>query len=266
MAEPSGWETWHDTNARCMHTVVERVCELIAPAPGERLLDVACGTGLPALALAERVAPGGSLLATDLSPDMLAAAERIAQRQGAHNITFRPMSAEALTVPDASFDAVTCCFGLMFSPEPQKAAGELWRALRPGGRLAVTVWDEPAKNPLFTTTFGPLRARVPGPPPDPKAPSMFGLADRGGLERLFRDAGFHEVRVEPLPFVAPLESVALHWRMFSAMAPPLKAAVQSLPPEEVEALRAAVADAVAPYVEDGRVALPAAALVVSARR
>jgi SAM-dependent methyltransferase len=266
MAEPSGWETWHDTNARCMQAVVERVCELIAPASGEHLLDVACGTGLPALALAERVGPQGSVLATDVSPDMVAAAERVAQRHGAKNITFRPMSAEALAVPDASFDAVTCCFGLMFSPDPPKAARELWRTLRPGGRVAVTVWDEPAKNPLFTTTFGPLRARVPAPPPDPRAPSMFGLADRGALERLFGDAGFEEVRVEPLPFVAPLESVEVHWRMFSEMAPPLKAAVQSLPPAEVEALRAAVADAVAPYVENGRVALPAAAIVVSARR
>ena len=94
---------------------------------------------------------------------------------------------------------------------------------------------------------------------------MFSLADQGALERIVQRAGFSQVRVEPLSFVAVVGSVATHFRMFSEMAPPLKAAVASLAPDQVDRLRSAIADAVAPYTKDGCVKLPAAAILVSAR-
>src|SRR5687767_87665 len=148
-------------------------CEVTGAAPGQILLDAACGTGLPSLALAGRVRPGGKVIATDISSEMLAAARRKAEAAGIDNIEHRVMDVATLGFPDASFDAVTCSFGLMFCPDPVKAASELRRVLRPGGRFAIAVWDEPAKNPFFRTVFDSVARFVQRPPPDPRAPGPF---------------------------------------------------------------------------------------------
>src|SRR6185369_13933642 len=113
------WDRYFDWNAGAMRPVTDWCIRAVGAKPGRQLLDVACGPGLPALALAERVGPGGEIVAVDVSPQMLAAAEARARRAGIANVTFREMDAESLDARDGSFDGVTCAFGIMFCSHPE---------------------------------------------------------------------------------------------------------------------------------------------------
>lgn len=261
-----GWEKWHEWNARAMMPVTSWMCTAAGAAPGARILDLACGTGIPALALAERVRPGGSVIATDVAADMLAACGRRAQAAGLE-LSLREMDMHAPAFDDASFDAVTLAFALMFSPDPVGVMSGVRRLLRPGGRAAVAVWDEPARNPFFTTIFGPVLSAINAPPPSPTAPGPFRLSPPGELARVFTAAGLTDVVVEPVAVVYTFDSIDAHWECCCDMAAPVRNATLSLPAAEVAALRRAVADAIAPHVDTatGRVSFTQSALCASAR-
>ncbi len=109
---------------------------------GERVLDVACGTGLVTFPAAEAVGAQGHVTGIDISGEMIEAAKRAADRRGLSNVCLTRMDAEALDLPDASFDVVMCALGLMYVPDPAQAVREMRRVLRPGGRMVIAVWGE----------------------------------------------------------------------------------------------------------------------------
>ena len=113
--------------------------------PGERVVDVACGTGTTAIAAATRVSPGGEVVGVDLSGRMVEAARARARQQHCANARFERMDGERLELPGDSFDAVLCVLGLMYMPHPEKAICEMRRVLRPHGRLILAVWGERAQ-------------------------------------------------------------------------------------------------------------------------
>jgi ubiquinone/menaquinone biosynthesis C-methylase UbiE len=110
--------------------------------PGERVLDVACGTGIIALAAAASVSPGGDVVGVDLSGGMVGIAQRRAMQVGCTNVSFQRMDAEQLVLADNSFNVGLCALGLMYMPSPERAILEMRRVLRPGGRIILTVWGE----------------------------------------------------------------------------------------------------------------------------
>src|SRR5439155_5325472 len=114
--------------------------------PGLDVLDLASGTGEPALTLAPLVLPGGTVTATDLLPEILAVAEEQAAQQGRANLRCGVADAGDLPFADASFDRVTCRFGVMFFPDVPRALREVCRVLRPGGRAAFTAWGPAAEQ------------------------------------------------------------------------------------------------------------------------
>ena len=256
----SGWEKWHDWNAGVMQPITAWVCEATAASPGQIILDAACGTGLPSLALAECVQPGGRVVATDVSAVMLGAARRKAEAAGAANIEHHEMDVAALAFPAASFDAVTCKDGLIFCSDPVEGASELRRVLKPKGRFAITAWDEPARNPFFTTVFGTVARFVPRPAAAPDTPGPFRLSRPGELERVLRAAGFTDVAIEPREVVFAFDSLAMHWQTISDMAAPVEAAATTLSKADLARLKQAIADALSPYIVDGRVCVPSTAL------
>jgi SAM-dependent methyltransferase len=260
----AGWEKWHAFNARSMQPVTEWLCTAAAPQRGQRVLDVACGTGLPSLALAARVHPGGSVLATDSAPEMLESAARIARAADAHGLEHRVMSAQALEVPDASFDAVTCAFGLMFCPDPIAAVAELRRALRLGGRFAVAVWDEPSKCPFFTIPFGALAQVAPPPPAAPGSRGMFGLSPASELDAVLRKGGLTPSAIQSVSVHFELESVAQYLEIVGDMAAPMRAALTTLAAADLDRLRGLIAEASRPFTSsDGTLRVPATALCAS---
>ena len=159
-----------------------------ALAPGERVLDVACGTGLVTLRAARGVFPGGQAVGTDLSGRMVEAAERAAARHGVGNARFVRMDAERLDLSAASFDATLCALGLMYLPHPERAMREMRRVLRAGGRAVVAVWGLRSRcgwAPVFPIVDAEVESDV--------CPLFFSLGTEGALSRLCLDAGFAPV-------------------------------------------------------------------------
>jgi SAM-dependent methyltransferase len=170
--------------------------EALAPAPGERILDVGCGCGTTSLELARRVGAKGEVLGLDISAPMLARAEERACEAGLTNVRFQQGDAQVAPLPPEHFDAVFSRFGVMFFEEPEPAFANLHRALRPGGRLAFVSWQAPDRNPWVVV---PMAAAAPllemPPPPAPGSPGMFGLADPERVRRVLDGAGFADVAV-----------------------------------------------------------------------
>lgn len=152
--------------------------------PGERVLDVACGTGLVSFAAAQAVGEHGRVVGVDLSGRMVEAAARRARQLECWRASFARMDAQALDLPSASFDVVLCALGLMYVPDPVAALREMRRVLRPGGRLVAAVWGERARcgfAPVFEIVDAEVASDV--------CPLFFGLGRGDALASTFRQAG-----------------------------------------------------------------------------
>ena len=160
-----------------------------ALAPGEEVLDIACGTGLVTLAAARAVAPHGAVVGVDLSGEMVAAAAKHAQAWQLPNASFARMDAERLELPDSRFDVTLCALGLMYLPEPEQALREMRRVLRPGGRMVSAVWGERARCG-WAALFGIVQAEV----QSEVCPLFFRLGQGDTLARGCAAAGFESVR------------------------------------------------------------------------
>jgi SAM-dependent methyltransferase len=181
---------------RCAQHVNERLVDLAQIRPGHRVLDVATGLGEPAFTAARRAGSSGSVIATDLSPAMLALAREEADRRGLRNIEFREMDAEEPDLPARSFDAALCRWTLMFLPHLVVALTRLRGLLVPGGRFAAAVWGRPERVPFLNLPMGIIRRVLKLPPPPVGPPGPFSLADDHVLERSFVQAGFTAVAIE----------------------------------------------------------------------
>jgi SAM-dependent methyltransferase len=262
----AGWERRGDWFDRNSGNLAAWLCDAAGLEPGDTALDLACGAGQPSATAAARVRPGGRVVATDLSPDMVAVTARKAQTLGLDNLEAREMDMQALAFPDASFDGATCRFGLMFCPDPVKAASEIRRVLKPGARFATAVWDVPARNPFFTSITGVLGEFVPLPPPDPAAPGVFRLAPPGELERVLKAGGFSNVAIETRPMTMTYGSLEEYWEIQTDLAAPLRGAIASLSAEKIGQLKAKMFEALKPHLDGTTVKLAAVPLCASATR
>jgi len=180
---------WSDQLAPAQHALLD----LLAATPGERVLDVACGTGLVTFPIAQAVGPEGSVVATDIADAMVTHLAGEASRLGLHQVRAQRMDAEALEFPDASFDAAVCALGLMYVPDPEKAVGEMARVLRPGGRAVVAVWgrrDHCGWAEIFPIVERRVQSEV--------CPMFFQLGTPSVLSALMTRAGFADVRTVQL--------------------------------------------------------------------
>lgn len=220
-ASAAAWNQWEPTLEQWLGPATELMLDLAELRPGHRVLDLAAGAGGQTLVAARRVGSTGSVLATDLSSNILAFAAENAQNAGLHNVQTRVMDAEHLELEDQTFDAVISRLGVMYLPDLAKALLGIYRVLKPGGKVAVMVFTPAEKNPFFSLPVAIIRRRAQLPPPLAGQPGPFSLGGSGILERLYHQANFREVQTQvvsaPLRLASAIECVRFERDSFGAL-------------------------------------------------
>ena len=233
--------------------------------PGLRVLELAAGPGETGFLAAELVHPGGLLVCTDATDEMLEVARARAAELGIDNVEFRRIELEWIDMDTASVDVVLCKWGLMFAVDPEAALREVRRVLRPGGRVALAVWDEPPLNPWATITTRALVELGHTTQPDPDAPGMFALALPERLRDLLEAAGFLEVVVESIEPPRAFDSVEAYIAETDDLSSMFGDVFDSLSDEQRAEVVARVTELVEPYVgAGGMLRFPARSLVAAA--
>ena len=238
----------------------ERAIGMIGLKPGERVLDVATGTGVGAFLAAEQIGPSGKLVATDISERMVESVRAEAERRGVSNMRYERMDAEDLDLPDGSFDAAMCVLGLMYPADPQEAIGEMYRVLRPGGRAAAAVWgrrDRCGWNSVFPITDARVNSDV--------CPLFFSLGAPNALKYAFEKAGFaveDEQRIDkPVDFASESDMLAA---IFAGG--PVALAYSRFSPDVREEVHTEFIESVKDHRRDGGYAIPGEFVFILGRK
>lgn len=214
--------------------------------PGARVLDVACGTGASALPAAEAVGSQGRVTGVDLAEQLLARGREKAKQHRLTNIEFLQADMTSLGYPDAHFDAVICVFGIFFVPNMESLVGELWRMVRPGGRLAVTTWGPR----IFAPAYDVWNEAVRKVRPDLNA--AYNPWDRittpDAVRTLFAGAGVPNVDVEPEDGYQPLHAPGDFWTI--ALGSGLRWTIDQLGPQDAEHVKRGVLEWLAEHKVD----------------
>jgi SAM-dependent methyltransferase len=259
-------EKWKAKSAAMGQPVTDALVEYALPAPGMKVLDLASGTGEPAISLASRVGTDGHVTALDLSAGLLEIASQRAQARGLTNFTTQQADAHSLPFHDNSFDLATSRFGVMFFGEPRVALQELRRVLRTGARACFLVWG-PFDQPYWQSMMGVVHRHVEGPLVPPGEPNPFRFAESGSLSAVLRSAGFNAVKEEtktlPWTWPGPVEEV---WEQAQAVAVPFRPMLERVPAEKWAEIHAEVHAAVRRYSDGEKVAFGASVVLASGKK
>jgi ubiquinone/menaquinone biosynthesis C-methylase UbiE len=219
----AAWNNWGPTLEHWWSPVTEAMLEMARISPGNRVLDVAGGSGEPALTAATRVGATGYVLSTDLSANLVRLASENAQARGLDAARFeaRVMDGERLDLPDASFDAALSRLGLIYFPDRQRALGEIRRVLTSDGRVALASFTTPQANPFFSIPIAIIRRRAQLLPLPPGSPGPFSLGSQELMEDALRQAGFRDVETRvvqaPLRLANTAECVRFERESYGAL-------------------------------------------------
>jgi SAM-dependent methyltransferase len=262
----AAWARWHPKITAQQVNMRDVLLEHARLEPGLRVLELACGTGDPALEIARRVGPDGRVTATDLSPQMLGECRKNASAAGIANMDFAAVDAENLQFDRESFDRVTSRLGVMYFVDVQRALAEIKRVLVPDGIVALQAWGLPDESPYFMNAVGPFLRRLSPPPPPADAPTPLRFAPPGKLVGALTAAGFSDIREDRrttvLPWPGPPNEL---WQHLYEIAVPLRPLFDGLSGDERSV---AIGESVAGYAQyyDGKtVNVPASIVTVSAR-
>jgi ubiquinone/menaquinone biosynthesis C-methylase UbiE len=185
-------DKWKAKSAAMGQAVTEALVEYSRPRPGMNVIDLASGTGEPAISLALRVAPAGAVTAVDQSSELLKIAAERARGKNLQNFTTLQADAHTLPFPDHNFDLATCRFGIMFFSNVKQALSEWRRVLKPGARACFAAWG-PIEQPFWQTTMHVIHRHVGGPLLIEGESTPFKFSAPGALSKALKDAGFQDV-------------------------------------------------------------------------
>lgn len=271
MGEQSGWQLASGSVAELYERYImavfgnawaQTLVQLAAPSDGERVLDVACGTGVVARYAAPFVGPTGRVVGLDLNPGMLAMARTILQREGVA-LEWREGNATALPFPDASFDLVCCQQGLQFFPDRPAALQEMFRVLVPGGRVALGVWRRLEQQPFYVVLIEALERYV-SPESAASLRAAFALANADELRALVAGAGFQEIQIRIRGRMTRYSSLG-EYVLGYLSGTPMASTIAALEETTRAALVEHVCTGLRTYVDDDGMATPMEAHLVTAR-
>jgi SAM-dependent methyltransferase len=264
-----GGQRWADrqqTQDILLQPVADILIDRAKPKPGERIIDVGCGSGATAVAFAEKVAPSGHVFGIDISGPMLARARQSAPAE--LPVDFVLADATIYPFDPASFDLLASRFGVMFFADPVLSFANLHKAMRLSGRLAFACWTEPRDNPFFMAPLQAVYKHVPKlPQQGPEDPGPFSFASEQRVHRILGEAGFTGIEMERCNLAL---DVAIGRGLDAAVQSaldigPASRALDGHPPELREASKNSIREALAPLVKGQTVPLPASIWLVTAR-
>lgn len=255
-----GWERWRAQLAEALTPVREWLIRELGPEPGDTVLELGAGTGETGFESAATLGDDGRLISTDFSREMVEVARRRGTQLRLANVDYRVIDAERIELDSGSVDGVLCQSTYMLAADPAAALAETRRVVRPGGRLALSVWGAPERNPWASIGGMILIERGHVPPPEPGAPGVFSMASEERTRALLNDAGFTSVRTEEVPVRFGFRDLDDYEQWVLDVAGPFATVVRGLPEDEREVLRARLREAFVPFATNGGYELPGVAL------
>ena len=258
------WITKQEQMDAALAPVADATIKLAAVQPGERVLDIGCGSGATSIALAGLVGKNGHVTGIDVSAQMIELARRRSGKIGNLDYSLADAASEAFASP---FDLMFSRFGVMFFGDPVAAFSNLRRALKPRGRLVFACWRPLNENPWMLLPLQTVQPLVPPQPrPGPNEPGPFAFGDLGRVRQILTAAGFTDPRTTPFDLAMLLgESLDEAAEQATSMGAASRA-LRDQPEAIVMAARKAVRAALAPHFASGRVALPGAVWLVESTK
>jgi ubiquinone/menaquinone biosynthesis C-methylase UbiE len=256
-----GWRKWDDLTMNFLKPMGDEIIRLLKPKGVDVVLDVASGTGEPGLTIASMLG-GGVVVIADLSEGMLDVARTNASKRGIKNLEFVACDASELPFPDNSFDLISCRFGFMFFPDMLLAAKEISRVLKPGGRIAASVWDVPEKNFWATAVMSVINKNMQLVPPPPGAPGLFRCAKSGFIADLFNQAGLRNISEREVSGKLNSGNTEDYWNFMTEVVAPVVAALSTADEAMKARIKNEVFESVNQKYPDGNVAIDSSALVI----
>jgi SAM-dependent methyltransferase len=255
-----GWERDRAFIWDASNQVGEWMVERLDPQPGQTILELAAGPGDTGFLAAARLGEGGRLISTDFSPAMVEVARHRGAELGLINVEYRVLDAERMDLDDASADGVLCRFGYMLMADPATALRETRRVLRRGGRLVMSVWGDPGRNPWAAVVGRVLVERGHLPPPTPDQPGVFSMASPERVSELVSGAGFGEPEIEEMEVVWQFEDEDAYWRFLLDLAGAVSMLLADLSAGERDDVRRETMARLGSFRDNGALRLPGLSL------
>ncbi len=258
-----GWKKWDQWVINWLAPIGEKLLGEAELKDSDRVLDVSTGTGEPGLSAAARVA---QVVATDVAEDMVEIARKNAEARELSNFQAKVADAESLPYSNSKFDAVICRLGVMYFANPAAGVKEMTRVLKPGRKLALAAWSEPAKNPWATTAAAAINGLLNLPAPPPDAPGVFRCSRPLLLTELLEQADMKEIRQLEVTGEVIFDSPEHYWEFVIDVVAPIAIPLSSANEVTREQAKQVVIEATKPYQKDGKVIFPWACWAASGRR
>ena len=232
----TGWQKWDQFIMQFLRPVGEAIIERLEIKEDDMVLDIAAGTGEPGLTIAA-IARKGNLTGTDLAEEMLRIAVANAAAKGLKNYSTKAADVSQLPFDDNTFTKISCRMGFMFFPDMQVAANEMYRVLKPGGRMAISVWGAPDKNFWYTAMIDVVNKYIELPQLPTGAPGMFRCSKAGLMTDIFANSGFKHLGEQELTGKVDFIDADTYWQNRTDVSESVIAALAKMDETTIEAIK-----------------------------